>query len=383
MVDRAVHERARLPGQPRVRRGPRRQHGGRLRRGDARAPTTATSPRWPSTRPGTATRLGTRLLHALAVGRHRAGRQEPHPRGAGEQRRGPGALPGLRLRAGRDPQGLLRRDQGGRHHHVGQRRRQPGVRRAARRPRGGGPRHAPSTRSSTDDRRDIGRGRILGIETSCDETAAAIVEAGTSVLSSVVSSQVDLHARYGGVVPEIASRAHVDLIVPVVAQAFVEAGLSDRPGRRRGLRDRRRRRHLRARPRGRAARGRVGRQGPRAGLGRALHRRQPPRGPPLRHPPRGARPRAAARRPARVRRAHADRADGGPRAVPGARLDDRRRGRGGLRQGRSLPRPRLPGRAGDRPARPSRAIPRPSGSRARWPGTAPTTSPSAASRRRS
>jgi N6-L-threonylcarbamoyladenine synthase len=76
---------------------------------------------------------------------------------------------------------------------------------------------------------DVGRGRILGIETSCDETAAAIVEAGTSVLSSVVSSQVDLHARYGGVVPEIASRAHVELIVPVLAQAFVEAGLSDRP----------------------------------------------------------------------------------------------------------------------------------------------------------
>jgi N6-L-threonylcarbamoyladenine synthase len=76
---------------------------------------------------------------------------------------------------------------------------------------------------------DLGRGRILGIETSCDETAAAVVERGTSVLSSVVSSQVDLHARYGGVVPEIASRAHVDLIVPVVAQAFVEAGLSEVP----------------------------------------------------------------------------------------------------------------------------------------------------------
>jgi N6-L-threonylcarbamoyladenine synthase len=76
---------------------------------------------------------------------------------------------------------------------------------------------------------DTGRGRVLGIETSCDETAAAIVVAGTTVLSSVVSSQVDLHARYGGVVPEIASRAHVDLVVPVVAQAFVEAGLSDRP----------------------------------------------------------------------------------------------------------------------------------------------------------
>jgi N6-L-threonylcarbamoyladenine synthase len=75
----------------------------------------------------------------------------------------------------------------------------------------------------------VDRGRVLGIETSCDETAAAIVERGTSVLSSVVSSQVDLHARYGGVVPEIASRAHVELLVPVIAQAFVEAGCSDRP----------------------------------------------------------------------------------------------------------------------------------------------------------
>ena len=74
---------------------------------------------------------------------------------------------------------------------------------------------------------DLGRARILGIETSCDETAAAIVEGGTRILSSVVSSQVDLHARYGGVVPEIASRAHVELMVPVIAQAFVEAGLSD------------------------------------------------------------------------------------------------------------------------------------------------------------
>ena len=67
--------------------------------------------------------------------------------------------------------------------------------------------------------------RILGIETSCDETAAAIVAGGTSVLSSVISSQVDLHARFGGVVPEIASRAHVELLTPAVAQALVEAGL--------------------------------------------------------------------------------------------------------------------------------------------------------------
>ena len=66
--------------------------------------------------------------------------------------------------------------------------------------------------------------RILGIETSCDETAAAVVADGTTVLSSVVSSQVDLHAAFGGVVPELASRAHVELLGPVVAQALVEAG---------------------------------------------------------------------------------------------------------------------------------------------------------------
>jgi N6-L-threonylcarbamoyladenine synthase len=68
---------------------------------------------------------------------------------------------------------------------------------------------------------------ILGVETSCDETAAAVVVDATTVLSSVVSSQVDLHARYGGVVPEIASRAHVDLLTPVVAQALVEAAVDD------------------------------------------------------------------------------------------------------------------------------------------------------------
>ena len=67
--------------------------------------------------------------------------------------------------------------------------------------------------------------RILGIETSCDETAAAVVEDGRHVQSSVVSSQVDLHARFGGVVPEIASRAHVELITAVVAEALVEAGV--------------------------------------------------------------------------------------------------------------------------------------------------------------
>ncbi|MGZ4717139.1 MAG: tRNA (adenosine(37)-N6)-threonylcarbamoyltransferase complex transferase subunit TsaD [Acidimicrobiales bacterium] len=69
--------------------------------------------------------------------------------------------------------------------------------------------------------------RVLGIETSCDETAAAVVVDAKEVLSSVVSSQVELHARFGGVVPEIASRAHVELLTPVVARALVEAGISD------------------------------------------------------------------------------------------------------------------------------------------------------------
>ncbi len=66
---------------------------------------------------------------------------------------------------------------------------------------------------------------ILGIETSCDETASAVVTDGCQIRSNVVSSQVDLHARYGGVVPEIAGRAHESLITPVVAQALEEAEL--------------------------------------------------------------------------------------------------------------------------------------------------------------
>ena len=68
---------------------------------------------------------------------------------------------------------------------------------------------------------------VLGIETSCDETAAALVLGGYDVVSSVVSTQVDLHADFGGVVPEIASRAHLDVLNPVIARAVVEAGVED------------------------------------------------------------------------------------------------------------------------------------------------------------
>ncbi len=65
---------------------------------------------------------------------------------------------------------------------------------------------------------------ILGIETSCDETAAAVVADGSTVLSSVVSSQIDLHARFGGVVPELAGRAHLVTLGPVIDDALAQAG---------------------------------------------------------------------------------------------------------------------------------------------------------------
>jgi N6-L-threonylcarbamoyladenine synthase len=71
----------------------------------------------------------------------------------------------------------------------------------------------------------MGRGLILGIESSCDETAAAVVERGARTLSSVVASQIATHAKYGGVVPELASREHLRAIVPVMRAALAEAGV--------------------------------------------------------------------------------------------------------------------------------------------------------------
>lgn len=68
--------------------------------------------------------------------------------------------------------------------------------------------------------------RILALESSCDETAAAVIENGRRILSNVVFSQIDLHALYGGVVPEIASRAHVEACDRVVDQALEQAGMT-------------------------------------------------------------------------------------------------------------------------------------------------------------
>src|SRR5438105_1213741 len=84
-----------------------------------------------------------------------------------------------------------------------------------------------------DGRMDLGQSwetsqtmRILGIESSCDETAAAVVEDAETVLSSVVASQMSTHGKYGGVVPELASREHLRAIVPVVREALAESGTS-------------------------------------------------------------------------------------------------------------------------------------------------------------
>lgn len=66
---------------------------------------------------------------------------------------------------------------------------------------------------------------VLGIETSCDDTAAAVVEDGRSVFSSVVSSQDDIHSKYGGIVPELASRSHIEAIIPVAKEALSRAGV--------------------------------------------------------------------------------------------------------------------------------------------------------------
>ena len=68
--------------------------------------------------------------------------------------------------------------------------------------------------------------RVLAIETSCDETACAVIENGRALLASTVASQMDIHARYGGVFPEVASRQHILSIVPVVEQTLAQSNFS-------------------------------------------------------------------------------------------------------------------------------------------------------------
>ncbi|MCE5293876.1 MAG: tRNA (adenosine(37)-N6)-threonylcarbamoyltransferase complex transferase subunit TsaD, partial [Chlamydiales bacterium] len=67
---------------------------------------------------------------------------------------------------------------------------------------------------------------VLGIETTCDETSCAVVRDGKEILSNVISSQIDLHKEFGGVVPELACRRHIDAIVPVLQESLAVAGLT-------------------------------------------------------------------------------------------------------------------------------------------------------------
>src|SRR5690606_22070165 len=146
--------------------------------------------------------------------------------GARLQRIRPGALPQVRLRApGRAP-ALLQRQWRGRLHHV-----------VAEHPRAGVCAPLRGTAwpalaaagAEADRRAALGRGdravvNILGIETSCDETSAAVVCEGRLVKSNIIASQTDLHAKYGGVVPELASRQHITAIIPTIQAAMDEAG---------------------------------------------------------------------------------------------------------------------------------------------------------------
>lgn len=74
--------------------------------------------------------------------------------------------------------------------------------------------------------RDVHERVVMAIETSCDETSVSIVRGGTEVLTNIVSSQIELHAGFGGVVPEVASRAHLEMLEPVIGQALAEAGMA-------------------------------------------------------------------------------------------------------------------------------------------------------------
>src|SRR5262249_10138992 len=85
-----------------------------------------------------------------------------------------------------------------------------------------------AVRAQAVSARADGERLVLGIETSCDETAAAVVRGGRVVLSNVIASQNDLHAEYRGVVPEIASRAHAERVLPVVRRALSDAQIEMR-----------------------------------------------------------------------------------------------------------------------------------------------------------
>ena len=202
---------------------------------------------------------------------------------------------------------------------------------------------------------------VLGIETTCDETAAAVVERAADgrgkILSNIILSQVSEHAAFGGVVPEIAARAHVEALDLIIAKAMGEAKCTYRPDRRH--RRRRRPRTDRRRHR-RADHG----QGDRAGQEQAADRGQSSRS--------ACADRAADRRHAvsllpvpRLGRPHPDRRGARRRRLRAARHHAGRRHRRGLRQDRQAARPRLSGRPAGRERSRARRSPRASRCRGR------------------
>ena len=206
---------------------------------------------------------------------------------------------------------------------------------------------------------------ILGLETSCDETAAALVTRDGDVLANVVASQAELHAPFGGVVPEVAARRHLELVSPVHREALARGGRD--PRRRRA-----RRGHARAWAGRRAARRPLGCEGARLGAVAPARRRSTtctatsPRS--SSGPTRSSRPSCACSRAAGTRWCSTCRRT----PATGARHDARRRRRRGVRQGRAAARSRLPRRRRARAARARAATRR--RTRSRWRASPASTS---------
>ena len=186
--------------------------------------------------------------------------------------------------------------------------------------------------------------RIIGIETSCDETAVAVVEDGQRVRSNVIASQVEMHARYGGVVPEVASRQHLLQIVPAMERSLADAGVgleeidaiavTHGPGLVGALMVGVNTAKALAYTRDLPAPGRAAPGGPR--LRRVAGVRGPGHGAGL-----------SVGLPHRLGRSHRPGADARPRGLRGAGPDPGRRGGGGLRQGGPRPGAGVPRGTGD------------------------------------
>ena len=261
----------------------------------------------------------TRVPERSGAGADRAGAAAPVPAGVARRRPAAGALDAGRL----GDAGLVRA--------LGRRRAAAAVALVAASP--------PSTEAAEYTRRMI----VLGIESSCDETGVALVQARggevPTLLAQALHSQVDMHRAYGGVVPELASRDHIRRVLPLTRQVLAEAGTRAGGGRCRRL-------HARSGAGRRAARRRGRRLRARRRARQAGARRAPPRGPSAVAVSLGRSAALPVHRAARFGRAHAADARRRRGALHPARRDHRRRGGRGLRQDGQDDGPALSRRAG-------------------------------------